>query len=104
MDDKIGHDWRNQESYDAADGSVTDWSGKRLLPVPVFRRDFVVSAALVLVDRHHAVQPGELPRGVLEVDRAPVAHPPLGFIFPAPCPFQVATSPSLVVTNPCPSP
>jgi galactonate dehydratase len=25
MSDKIGHDWRNQESYDADDGSVTDW-------------------------------------------------------------------------------
>jgi galactonate dehydratase len=23
--DKIGHDWRNQESYDADDGSVVDW-------------------------------------------------------------------------------
>src|SRR5579864_9203379 len=23
--DKIGHDWRNQESYDAEDGSVVDW-------------------------------------------------------------------------------
>jgi len=23
--DKIGHDWRNQESYDAFDGSVVDW-------------------------------------------------------------------------------
>jgi galactonate dehydratase len=23
--DKIGHDWRNEESYDADDGSVTDW-------------------------------------------------------------------------------
>jgi len=25
MTDKIGHDWRNQESYDADDGSVVDW-------------------------------------------------------------------------------
>jgi galactonate dehydratase len=25
MEDKIGHDWRNQESYDADDGSVVDW-------------------------------------------------------------------------------
>src|SRR5438309_2084008 len=25
MADKIGHDWRNQESYDAEDGSVVDW-------------------------------------------------------------------------------
>lgn len=25
MADKIGHDWKNQESYDADDGSVTDW-------------------------------------------------------------------------------
>ncbi|MGH9844323.1 MAG: galactonate dehydratase [Blastocatellia bacterium] len=25
MKDKIGHDWRNQESYDADDGSVVDW-------------------------------------------------------------------------------
>ena len=25
MADKIGHDWRNQESYDADDGSVVDW-------------------------------------------------------------------------------
>ena len=25
MADKIGHDWRNPESYDADDGSVTDW-------------------------------------------------------------------------------
>lgn len=25
MADKIGHDWRNQESYDRDDGSVTDW-------------------------------------------------------------------------------
>jgi len=23
--DKIGHDWRNEEAYDADDGSVTDW-------------------------------------------------------------------------------
>ena len=23
--DKVGHDWRNQESYDADDGSVVDW-------------------------------------------------------------------------------
>jgi len=23
--DKLGHDWRNQEAYDADDGSVTDW-------------------------------------------------------------------------------
>ena len=23
--DKIGHDWRNQEAYDADDGSVVDW-------------------------------------------------------------------------------
>jgi len=26
MADKIGHDWRNQESYDADDHSVVDWS------------------------------------------------------------------------------
>lgn len=25
MADKIGHDWRNQESYDPDDGSVVDW-------------------------------------------------------------------------------
>lgn len=25
MADKIGHEWRNQESYDADDGSVVDW-------------------------------------------------------------------------------
>lgn len=25
MADKVGHDWRNQESYDADDGSVVDW-------------------------------------------------------------------------------
>lgn len=25
MADKLGHDWRNQESYDADDGSVVDW-------------------------------------------------------------------------------
>jgi galactonate dehydratase len=25
MADKIGHDWRNQQSYDADDGSVVDW-------------------------------------------------------------------------------
>jgi galactonate dehydratase len=25
MADKIGHDWKNQESYDAEDGSVVDW-------------------------------------------------------------------------------
>jgi galactonate dehydratase len=25
MADKIGHDWRNQESFDADDGSVVDW-------------------------------------------------------------------------------
>ena len=25
MADKLGHDWRNQESYDAEDGSVVDW-------------------------------------------------------------------------------
>jgi galactonate dehydratase len=25
MADKIGHDWRNQESYDQEDGSVVDW-------------------------------------------------------------------------------
>lgn len=25
MEDKLGHDWRNQESYDADDGSVVDW-------------------------------------------------------------------------------
>ncbi|NOT59636.1 MAG: galactonate dehydratase [Acidobacteria bacterium] len=25
MKDKIGHDWKNQESYDADDGSVVDW-------------------------------------------------------------------------------
>lgn len=25
LQDKIGHDWRNQESYDADDGSVVDW-------------------------------------------------------------------------------
>ena len=25
MADKIGHDWRNPESYDAEDGSVVDW-------------------------------------------------------------------------------
>ncbi len=25
MADKIGHDWRNQEAYDAEDGSVVDW-------------------------------------------------------------------------------
>ena len=23
--DKIGHDWKNPQSYDAHDGSVTDW-------------------------------------------------------------------------------
>jgi len=23
--DKLGHDWRNPESYDADDGSVVDW-------------------------------------------------------------------------------
>ena len=23
--DKIGHDWRNQQSYDADDGSAVDW-------------------------------------------------------------------------------
>jgi galactonate dehydratase len=23
--DKIGHDWRNPESYDSDDGSVVDW-------------------------------------------------------------------------------
>jgi galactonate dehydratase len=23
--DKIGHDWRNPESYDSEDGSVVDW-------------------------------------------------------------------------------
>lgn len=23
--DKIGHDWRNPESYDEDDGSVMDW-------------------------------------------------------------------------------
>jgi len=23
--DKIGHDWRNQETYDPDDGSVVDW-------------------------------------------------------------------------------
>jgi hypothetical protein len=23
--DKIGHDWKNPESYDADDGSVVDW-------------------------------------------------------------------------------
>jgi len=25
MADKLGHDWRNPESYDADDGSVVDW-------------------------------------------------------------------------------
>jgi galactonate dehydratase len=25
MKDKIGHDWKNQESYYADDGSVLDW-------------------------------------------------------------------------------
>jgi hypothetical protein len=25
MADKIGHDWKNRESYDADDGSVVDW-------------------------------------------------------------------------------
>ena len=25
MADKIGHDWKNQEAYDADDGSVVDW-------------------------------------------------------------------------------
>jgi galactonate dehydratase len=25
MEDKIDHDWRNRESYDAFDGSVVDW-------------------------------------------------------------------------------
>ena len=25
MADKLNHDWRNQESYDAEDGSVVDW-------------------------------------------------------------------------------
>jgi galactonate dehydratase len=25
MADKIGHDWRNPESYDEDDGSVVDW-------------------------------------------------------------------------------
>jgi galactonate dehydratase len=25
MADKIGHDWRNQESYDLEDDSVVDW-------------------------------------------------------------------------------
>jgi galactonate dehydratase len=25
MADKIGHDWRNPETYDEADGSVVDW-------------------------------------------------------------------------------
>ena len=25
MADKLGHDWRNPESYDAEDGSVVDW-------------------------------------------------------------------------------
>jgi galactonate dehydratase len=25
MADKIGHDWRNQESYDPEDESVVDW-------------------------------------------------------------------------------
>jgi len=25
MADKIGHDWRNPESYDVDDGSVADW-------------------------------------------------------------------------------
>jgi hypothetical protein len=25
MADKLGHDWRNQEAYDADDGSVVDW-------------------------------------------------------------------------------
>ena len=23
--DKIGHDWRNRETYDEQDGSVVDW-------------------------------------------------------------------------------
>jgi galactonate dehydratase len=23
--DKIGHDWKNTETYDKFDGSVTDW-------------------------------------------------------------------------------
>jgi galactonate dehydratase len=25
LEKQIGHDWRNQESYDAEDGSVVDW-------------------------------------------------------------------------------
>jgi len=25
MADKIGHDWKNAETYDADDGSVVDW-------------------------------------------------------------------------------
>jgi galactonate dehydratase len=25
MKDKIGHDWKNQETYDPDDGSVVDW-------------------------------------------------------------------------------
>ena len=25
MKDKIGHEWKNAETYDADDGSVTDW-------------------------------------------------------------------------------
>jgi len=25
MADKLGHDWKNPEAYDADDGSVTDW-------------------------------------------------------------------------------
>jgi galactonate dehydratase len=25
MADKIGHDWRNPESYDADDGAAVDW-------------------------------------------------------------------------------
>ena len=25
LKDKIGHDWKNPETYDADDGSVVDW-------------------------------------------------------------------------------
>jgi galactonate dehydratase len=25
MADKLGHDWKNPEAYDADDGSVVDW-------------------------------------------------------------------------------
>src|SRR5439155_22025826 len=35
--DKIGHDWRNPQSYDADDGSVVDWSGVPLEVVELRR-------------------------------------------------------------------